>query len=59
MNEKSHKLGWDIWQFFFNKTEYICAVGEAFETFSNMNLFNTYYTRCFNELAEMLNNGDL
>lgn len=47
-----------IWQFFFNKTEYICAVGEAFETFSNMNLFNTYYTRCFNEFAEMLNNGE-
>lgn len=47
-----------IWQFFFNKTEYICAVGEAFATFSNMNLFNTYYTRCFNELAEMLNNGE-
>lgn len=46
-----------IWQFFFNQTEYICAVGEAFETFSNMNLFNTYYTRCFNELAEILQNG--
>jgi hypothetical protein len=47
-----------IWQFFFNKTEYACAVGEAFETFSNMNIFNTFYTRCFNDLAAILHNDE-
>ncbi|MEY4905132.1 MAG: hypothetical protein RLZZ292_2947 [Bacteroidota bacterium] len=47
-----------IWQFFFNKTEYACAVGEAFETFSNMNRFNTHYTRCFNDLAVILESGE-
>jgi hypothetical protein len=47
-----------IWQFFFNKTEYISAVGVSFEQFGNMNLFGTFYNRCFNELAAILDNGE-
>ncbi len=53
-----HTNNGGIWQFFFNKTEYIIAVGQAFETFSNMNVFNTYYSRCFNELAKILDSGE-
>jgi hypothetical protein len=47
-----------IWQFFFNNTEYIAAVGESFQQFGSMNSFSSSYDRCFNELAAILDNGE-
>ncbi len=47
-----------VWQFFFNQTEYIAAVGGSLEQFGNMYLWNTFYTRCFTEFTLLLKNGE-